>query len=240
MLNGKYFSHKIIRERLASTGLDLSDLYTSDIIEWVGNTLRNIQSKEIFRTVTANGIDGNPPAIMIRDYKGMLPNEIINIELVVNKATGFAMIQEPSVIPPMYIDSMFNPKTTVNKFSIHNIENNPYIYVDFPTGEVDLIYTTYVVDDEGYPMIPDNESIINACVYYCAYLYARRLYIQDKLEEKKSNIFEREYLYYIAQANTAAKTFNRNTAEGMILKQSLINGGKGYPIRRRSNLRRRY
>ena len=35
--------------------------------------------------------------------------------------------------------------------------NNNYIFTNFEEGSVEISYTAFVTDDDGYPMVPDDE-----------------------------------------------------------------------------------
>ena len=240
MLTGKYFSYKYVKELIARIGLDMSEIYDSEIVENIGSVLMSLKSSEFFKVIVANGEDGNNPPVDIVDYKGILPQNLVKILSAFNKATGTAMIRETSVIPAMYVDGVFNTTSEVHKFSLVNINDTAYIMVDFPVGKVDLIYTAFVVDEEGYPMVPDNEAVLKACVYYSAELLSRRLYLQDKLSKDKFDLIHKEALFYMALASNEGKAFDRNVAESMVIRQNLISGGGGrYPVFIKGKRRRR-
>jgi hypothetical protein len=62
--------------------------------------------------------------------------------------------------------------------------NEHFIFTSFKEGQVAIYYRAIPVDDEGYPMIPDNEAFIRALELQIAKQIAYELWVMDKLSDK--------------------------------------------------------
>ena len=83
--------------------------------------------------------------------------------------------------------------------------NNNYIFTNFEKGCVAMSFLEIPTDEDGYPEIQDNQSLINALVYEIAWKVAQ---IDDQTDDIKSstlNRIERDRDWYVAQANNSLK-----------------------------------
>lgn len=96
-----------------------------------------------------------------------------------------------------------------NQNLVGNIENNKFsksdfrlehniITVGYPTGYVKVIYMALPIDDNGYPLIPENISYRNAIGWYIAH----KLAIRGKLSNKELSVqyCDRMWQRYCLQA----------------------------------------
>lgn len=83
--------------------------------------------------------------------------------------------------------------------------NKNHIFTNFEEGFVEMAYLRIALDDEGYPLIPDDESWIKACEYDIAYRVLLRAAFSG---DQRSNILpmiERDRDWYFAQAVNKSK-----------------------------------
>jgi hypothetical protein len=102
--------------------------------------------------------------------------------------------------------------------------NNNYIFTNFEEGSVEISYTAFVTDDDGYPMVPDDERYIRALVAYCEYSIARKMFLQDKLTERKYAMLEQDWLFYVRSASSYAHIPNVDGAESLKNQMSRLIG----------------
>lgn len=105
--------------------------------------------------------------------------------------------QEPLiVVTPDYQ----RPSEYVNSYKV----NNNYIYTNFKEGFIELVYTGFVKDASGYPMIPDDQRYIEAIkwslIEHIDYKKWRVGDISDRVYDKS----EREKMWAIGSAKTKA------------------------------------
>lgn len=94
--------------------------------------------------------------------------------------------------------------------------NSNYIYFSEKEFEVDIAYKGFMLDDEGLPMIPDNESLKMAIELYCAVRLGRREYLKDKLSKDKLDHLRQEYAFYAGQAKNVAEMPSVDLMESMM------------------------
>jgi len=88
-----------------------------------------------------------------------------------------------------------------------------WIYTDFSTGMVELIYSAYKLDDNGFPLLPDNESLILAIENYIKFQYFTILFEMGQIAEKVLDRAEQQYLWYVGQASNSYDTPTEDEAE---------------------------
>lgn len=88
--------------------------------------------------------------IDIHNYRGKLPCDLVSVIQVRDNQSGVCI--------PTISGTMFNPKSLERAFKTQG----RLIYTTFKEGSVTVAYKAIPVDDEGYPLIMDNERFKNA------------------------------------------------------------------------------
>jgi len=78
--------------------------------------------------------------------------------------------------------------------------NNSVIYTNFEQGCIELAYTGVGIDDDGFPVIPDDESVKTCIENYIKVKHYTIIWELGKLPDKVLQRAEQEYAFYIAQA----------------------------------------
>lgn len=238
-LNGQFLSFNSIIERVyRNAGYQTVDWVNA--IEHLADVLRLIGVKDSFRTVTTNGLDGNPDPITIVDYRGELPVGMVSyiaarkIQVADGKIVNFSpMIYSTDLFHQSQVKRM-NTELPAGTFSTVdwtqgedgeytptpvivegqplsiNLTDKDYTYrinagnieTNFEDGFVELVYNGFVVDCNGFPMIPDDVKFEKAVESYLIerldYLKWRRGELADKVYRKS----EQERDWYIAAARS--------------------------------------
>jgi hypothetical protein len=95
-----------------------------------------------------------------------------------------------------------------------------YIYTDFKEGQVELIYTAYVTDENGLPMIPRNESLYLAIENYIKSRHYGILADQNAQFERAYQRAEQQYCWYVGQAT--ASLLNLDPVEAQAFGEAII------------------
>lgn len=145
--------------------------------------------RHTIRFISLNGFpqlyNDNIEVVDIRDYRGLLPCELISIIQVKDMATGICLRSmtdnfipglEPkpkewdrpkdlmnNAVPPVgeYIPPM-NGQREEGTFKTQG----RIIFTSFPEGQVEIAYKAIPVDDDGFPLLIDNETYLNALEAY--------------------------------------------------------------------------
>ena len=90
-----------------------------------------------------------------------------------------------------------------------------WLYTDFEMGDVEIIYTAFQVDGSGFPMIPDNESLLLAIENYIKVQYFTILVETGHMSAAILDRADQQYAWYIGQASNYFDTPNANETESI-------------------------
>jgi len=83
--------------------------------------------------------------------------------------------------------------------------NNNYIFTSFKEGKVAMAYKAVPTDENGLPMIPDNQSVINYVTWYIGNKIAFQMYLTDKYTRDKYEEFKGYLNLYYQKAKSEGK-----------------------------------
>lgn len=130
--------------------------------------------------------------IEIHEFRGALPCDLISIIQVREKKSGICLRSMtetfyPPVGPrphnePPYPIAPHNPNrsTMVHpEFSFKT--QNRIIYTSFPEGVIEIVYKAIPLDEDGFPLLIDNESYLDALEAYISMNVLRNKFRQGKI-----------------------------------------------------------
>ena len=163
----KYISIKQVLDDLLDHPL-LQDLSLERAINYVVHFIQIIGAPNEFEEKTA--------LIDIKDWRGCMPCDYYDIIQVRTYGEG-----DNSKVFRYSTDSFhYSPnKDSDTKELTYKLQNN-IIYTSLKEGTIEVAYHTIKVDNEGYPMIPENSSFIQALE-----LYIKKKYLQFFLTKVK-------------------------------------------------------
>jgi hypothetical protein len=167
----------------------------ADLISWAGKALSLIGAPAIYHT-KVTGVDIITPHITLVDYKGSLPVDFVEIAPNgVRDSVSKQIYTYSGNVNPNYGGPTYVIKNRVIETSVAN-------------SVLELAYTAFMVDDDGFPMVPDVERVIEAVRAFLTFRADHRLWRKDKLSEKVYRDSEREWLWYVGSAGTALRIMN--------------------------------
>jgi len=193
--------------------------------------LRNVKKSDIINHVkTVIELVGVPSLktekkvnLLIRQYMVKLPADFIeriaarvivtdsNVKVnLTHNPDDFAKFNKELNEDPNYIDETL--------FS-HKIANG-YLWTDFEEGEIELVYRAYEIDENGWPMIPKNESLILAIENYIKSRYFGIMADMNANYERAHQRAEQQYCWYVAQAT--ASMLNLDPVEAQALGERIV------------------
>ena len=171
-MNGNYIGLTALIDRVKTNPLmrgldfDVAVRYSVDCIKLIG-------SREILTV--------KPIRIGIEDYKGELPKDIFRIQQL-RRVTNAGQEDKEA-----YTSMTEGSDTFINVYNKSTLKNNNrhgsyvpentysineyYIHTGFEEGVLDMMYQGLALDAYGYPLIPDNASIIKAIENYIKVQY---------------------------------------------------------------------
>jgi len=186
-----------------------------DAVEWIGEVLSLIGSAQQYvEKVTDGNTDlGHPDHITIENYRGKLPPEMVYVLQAWNCETNAPMKWSTDPFHSSYYCEGMT-YTCPDALDTYKLNDN-YIFTSFEEGEVKLAYRAFPTDSDGLPLIPDNQSFIEACKWHVGWKVATVLYIQDKIDKNKLDMFCQNRDWYVAQATSKAAMPNYDRMENI-------------------------
>lgn len=155
--------------------------------------LSNLTLEQVVRhTIRFISLHGYPAlyqdkidTVRIKDFRGLLPCDLISIVQVKDTGSGICLRSMTDTFTPGMRpkpDNMEEPKDLLNNVSSMQEEYIPpmrkhmeepsfkvqgrIIFTSFPDGEVEIAYKAIPVDNDGFPLLIDNETYLNALEAY--------------------------------------------------------------------------
>ena len=156
--------------------------------------------------------------IPICDFRGKLPCDLIEIEMVKDMKTDY---------PLRSMTGIFNPG---GKY-YHHLNHEPQfktqgrvIITSFPKGAVRVAYKAIAVDDEGLPMLVDNPLFLKALELYVRCQMFGILFDLGKITQQVLNHTEQEYSWAAGQLEEEFKIPSMSEMESItnMLNQMIV------------------
>lgn len=129
--------------------------------------------------------------IKIHEYRALLPTDYYSI-IQVKEAKNGTILQ--STIGGLHTGSNENKNS-------YNIQGN-IIYTSLKEGELEISYKALLVDEDGYPLFPDNSSFIQALELYIKKRHFTVLFDMGKITPQVLNNIQQEYAWYVGQCQS--------------------------------------
>lgn len=216
--------YEIIEKVYRDTGSP-DDINFTDLIVWAGEALDKIGAYAQYKRKVTGDLAN--PNLDITNYKAKLPCDFYRLEqIAVNgKAATWAgntfhhlLGGEccSGAIKDVGYDDLFKDNfgnifsNLGNSHNTRNIQyytfdiNDDYLTLNVKEGKVCIAYIATPVDDEGYPMIPDEESYKEAISRYLIMKLDYISYRRGKASRELYNDSQREWAWYCNQAGSGA------------------------------------
>lgn len=131
--------------------------------------------------------------VTLNEYRAQLPDDYYNI-IQVREANNNISLQHT-------IDSHHMSDDKNSLAPSYRIQGN-IIYSSLRDKELDISYKALPIDEEGYPMLPDNSSFIKALELYIKKQYFTVLFDMGKITGQVLNNTQQEYAWYVGQCQS--------------------------------------
>lgn len=213
MITGNYVSSSTVIEKVFRDHPFVVDhLELSDALEWMG---------DLYGLMGVNSmLEDKMCQIEIEDYRGKLPSDLISIY-------GIRYDDGGGYIPMRYNGDVFGHKLHCSNSESLQCSadvtyklNNHYIFPNFEEGIVEISYTAFPVDEDGFPMIPDDQAVIEAMAWYIAYKIAYQRWMVEEMKEHRFQFVRQQKDWYVGKAISRGKMPSVDQAE--TLKNMLL------------------
>lgn len=160
--------------------------------------LKHVNLEQAIRyTIEFIGIVGCPKFycdkqedIIIEDYKGLLPCDLVSINQVLDKKSGFCMRS--------MTDTFQSREYPFNSEPTFKTQGN-VIFTSFKTGDIAISYKAVPVDSDGLPLLISNEPFLKALELYIKKKVFTILYDIGKISTAILTNVQQEYAFAVAQ-----------------------------------------
>ena len=213
MISG-YVNYKSILARLYSELGSLTEIQEDDCIEWIADCLAMIGAFAQYNEINT--------ILKLEEGKAKLPTNFYKlVDIRYNNRP--LMWSSNSFIHEYACKDCLIPQSCKN-CDMHSFYiNGGYLITDVKSTELSDICISYLgvpVDEEGYPLIPDDIYFFKACVAYVTHRMDYREWRKGNITKAVFDKSESEWLFYVSAARGAANM--PNTAQLENLKNVLV------------------
>lgn len=226
-LNGKFVTIKTIIDGVYRDFGFTHELNWVDAVEWIGECLDLIACPKQYvdRVTDGNKEINHPCPIVIKDYRGHLPCDMLYPVQIEELGTGIklryssdsfhrGLSKTEASIASTGTSNIgdFSSPFQVSRYMLKDscqtdltyTINDCYIFTNFEEGELVMAYKAFPTDPEGLPLIPDNVGYINAVKYFIAEKIMIKQYYLGRIDAARLRHVETQRDWYVGKANSAA------------------------------------
>lgn len=174
-------------------------------------------------------IDKTSKHITVEAHKAALPENIIQLK-------GIRKIQnkddyEDCPIPLTYSTNTFHSSENCELKDIECPEEYTYtvnkgiVFSSFSEGYIQVAYKTLPLDDEGFPLVQDDQDTKLAIEYYILYRFLEPLWLIGKITDKAFAYINQKKCWYMSAASTSLKIQSMDHVEAImnVVNRLIIN-----------------
>ncbi len=199
MYNGKTLSLSSIVWKVMKNPM-VSDLSYEEAAEFALEFIRLIGAPLVFSDIITEPIELNM-------YKARLPDDLLYIK-------GVKYIKGDCDDNMLENGISLSHATDIYHSGNYNNSNNQFqgftymvdkgvIKTSLEDGFIVISYKGLSVDENGYPLIPDDETFKIGLEYYILHRYLEPMYLMGKITDKAFNYIEQKRHFYTARANNS-------------------------------------
>jgi hypothetical protein len=166
-----YISLKTIVDKVLRHPL-MAGISFETIIDYTVDFLRIVKHYAFFENKTTT--------ITIEKYKGLLPDDFYEVVSIYRGDIKYS----------------YNANSKDKQANVYKIQGG-YIYTDLEKGELELEYQAILIDEEGYPLIPDNSKFTRALEAYIKKQWFTILFDMGKLQPAILQNIQQEYAWAV-------------------------------------------
>ena len=153
----------------------------------------------------------------LHSYKALLPDNLTNIKSVKYSTDRCFHSDEcmKNTVIMRYASDTFHVSLEEDQYE-HNVVNstggyNDYTYIvqknilqaSIESGFINISYKSIAVDEEGFPLVPDDERFKFGLEYFILFRYLEPMWMIGKITDKVFSYIEQKKLWYMGSANNS-------------------------------------
>jgi len=191
---GNLVSIKMIADRLMRNPL-MKDLNYEFIVDNAIQVLRILDAPSIY-VKRREGLN-------VVNFRALKPIDMVKIDGITRVDSGEPIPLSSSEDNSQDFFHVGNNMPSRRDFT-YSI-NSKYINVNFEKGDIHIIYKAIAVDEECYPLVLDDETLLRCVESYIKWKWYDMLNDMDMLSDRKLNKAEVDYCFNVGQADSRLK-----------------------------------
>jgi|TARA_R110002051_G_scaffold309599_1_gene382302 hypothetical protein len=202
---GNLVSIKMVADRLMRNPL-MKDLNYEFVVDNAIQILRILEAPSIFVN--------RREVLNVVNYRALKPIDIIKVEGIARTDNGQVVPLQTSedISQEFFGEGERKPNRSDNTYSL----NSKYINLNFEKGTIEVIYKAIATDDECYPLILDNETLLRCVESYIKWKWFDILNDMDMVSDRKLSKAESDYCFNVAQADSNLKLPSTDEMETIV------------------------
>ncbi len=203
MIEGKV-SYKVVLDKIyRDLGIN-DEIAENDVIEWINEALLFIGAFNQFTSKTY--------ILKVADHKAMLPTGFYKLQMANYNGVPLSW-QGNSLLNNWCCEDCKIPvcDSCDNTFYIDNY----CLYTSIEEGDVCITYLSMALDEDGYPLIPDDVYYMEACKSFVVKQLDWREWRKGRIADKVKDDSETRWNFYVQAARGSANMLNLSQLESM-------------------------
>lgn len=203
---GNLVSIKMIADRLMRNPL-MKDLNYEFIVDNALQVLRILEAPSLFIT--------RREGLNVENYRALKPIEMIRVESIVRTDVNnmpITLTASEDISQEFYNVSNNLPRRIDSTYSL----NSKYVNLNFEKGKIEIVYKAIATDEECYPLILDNETLLRCVESYIKWKWFDILNDMEMISDRKLNKAESDYCFNVAQADANLKIPSPDEMESLV------------------------
>lgn len=153
------------------------------------------------------GIMGLPNILMdkietieIKEYRGVLPCGLVSIHQVRESKSGLPLIAMSDNFNGISTGGTDNPNRVNSAGNTFKTQGR-IIHSSIKSGSVDISFTQMLLDEDGFPLIPDNSIFLKALETYIKKEWFTILFDLSKISQQVLHNTQQEYAFLAGQCH---------------------------------------
>lgn len=192
---GNLVSIKLVADRLLQNPL-MKNMDYEFIVDNAIQLLRILEAPNIYVK--------RREALNVENFRALKPIDMVKVESVIRTDIGdepITVMASEDESQEFYSTSNDLPTRLDYTYSL----NSKYVNLNFEEGDIIIVYKAVATDEECYPLVLDNETLLRCIQSYIKYRWFDILNDMDMVSDRKLQKAEQDYSFNVAQADANLK-----------------------------------
>jgi len=180
----------------------ITDVKVSDVLEWIGAIYGFLAVPGMFRK-KITGVDLLTPNIVVTQYRGTLPIDFRKVlKAGIRDYDTKAVYRKSLGTFTQFQHGLDEDSYNSNVDKLYNISGG-YIFVEDETATLEMAYEAFPIDERGYPLIPDEQKVLEYAKEYISEKISFNLFAAGKINRDVYEIVEKRRMWRAGGAHSS-------------------------------------